>query len=87
MLPLEPIPLVPPDPGMLGIVVLPAPVPLSLMAPLDPVPAVPGVVVEVELDGLLFAADRSSPQPAIANASATAAAMVSSLVISSTLMM
>lgn len=81
------MPLVPPAPGELVAVsgtpvALPeAPGPIPL---LDPVPDTPGVAVAVEL-GLLFAADLSSPQPAIANASATLAAMVSSFVISLTL--
>jgi hypothetical protein len=64
-----------------------APLPLALgelepIALLEPVPAVPGVLVAVELDGLLLAADRSSPQPAIINASATLAAMVICFVMS-----
>jgi hypothetical protein len=89
---LEPMPLVPPAGGVLAVLSA-AP---ELLTPdelaldpvlLEPVPAVPGVVVDTELLGVLFAADRSSPQPAIANASATLAAMVSSLVIWSALMM
>lgn len=72
---LGPMPLVPPAGGVLAV--------LSAA----PVPAVPGVVVDTELFGVLFAVDRSSPQPPIANASATPAAMVSSLVIWSILVM
>jgi hypothetical protein len=75
-------------PGCVLAVLSAAPVPLTEGAPapgpmplLDPVPAVPGVVVDVEVFGVLFA-DLSSPHPAIANASATLAAMVSSFVIS-----
>jgi hypothetical protein len=87
---LEPMPLVPPAAGVPAVLSA-APVPLTLdelepMPLLEPVPGVPGVTVEVELFGVLFAADRSSPQPAIVNASATLAAMVSSLVIWSALM-
>jgi hypothetical protein len=83
---LEPMPLVPPAGGVLAVLSA-APEPLTpdelALDPvlLEPVPAVPGVVVDTELLGVLFAADRSSPQPAIASASATLAAMVSSLVI------
>jgi hypothetical protein len=82
---LGPTPLVPPAAGVLAVLSV-APVPLTA-GELEPVPAVPGVVVETELFGVLFAVDRSSPQPAIANASATLAAMVSSLVIWSVLVM
>jgi hypothetical protein len=82
---LGPAPLVAPAGGVLAVLSA-APGPLTADE-LEPVPAVPGVVVETELFGVLFAVDRSSPQPPIANASATPAAMVSSLVIWSVLMM
>jgi hypothetical protein len=84
--PLEPIE--PVAPGAVAVLSA-APVPLTAaeleLEPiplLEPVPAAPGVLVAVGLDGVLFAADLSSPQPAIVNASATLAAMVSSLVMS-----
>jgi hypothetical protein len=80
--PLELMPLAP-APGVFAVVspALDA-LELGAMPPLAPVPAAPGVLVDVELCALLFAVDRSFPQPASANASATLAAMVSSLVIS-----
>jgi hypothetical protein len=79
-----PAPVLPAPGALVELPAAPVPLtaePLDPMPLLDPVPEAPGVVVAVELDGLLFAADRSSPQPAIVNASATLAAMVSSLVI------
>jgi hypothetical protein len=59
---LEPIPLVPPAGGVLAVLSA-APEPLTPdelpLGPvlLEPVPAVPGVVVDTELFGVLFAVD------------------------------
>jgi hypothetical protein len=87
------VPAVPADPtllvgpGAVLAVLSAAPVPLTdeegepaPMPLLDPVPDVPGVMVDGAVFGVL-PADLSSPQPEIANASATLAAIVSSLVI------
>jgi hypothetical protein len=81
--PLEPMLPVPAAGGVLAL--LPAaPMPLTAGEPAmpldDPVPDAPGVVVEVDVFGVLFA-DLSSPQPVSARASATPAAIVNCLVM------
>jgi hypothetical protein len=77
---------VPPAGGVLAVLSAAPPVPLTagaLAVPLvEPVPDAPGVMVDVDVFGVVLA-DLSSPQPASERASATPAAMVNCLVISS----